>query len=64
MGETADDFFETQDAGGVVSGLRGPIEDLPCVRIRCERLALDDADCRPQEGISSGWRKPRSTRWA
>jgi hypothetical protein len=34
------------DAARLVSSLRGMIKSLSCVRIRCEWLALDDANGR------------------
>jgi len=46
QGAAADWVFESNDAARLVTGPRGPIEDFPRVRIRCERLALDDADRR------------------
>ena len=55
IGEATDHFFKADDAAHLVGGLRGPIEDLPCVRIRRERLALDDADRRQHaEPIGTG----------
>ena len=45
-GDATNHLLEADDAAHLVGGLRGPIENLPGVRIRCERLALDDADSR------------------
>src|SRR6185437_497332 len=39
-------LYEADDTARLVAGLRGPIENLPCMGIRSERLALDDSDCR------------------